>query len=162
MNRKLRTLPVLTVLPLLALPFAAQAQDAGGDLGQQVYAKWCAHCHGENGDGKGVAASRLKPLPRDFTSGKYKVRMTTTGNIPTDQDLIDAIRRGLPATSMPAFPETYLSDAEVAAVVDYIKSFSPWFADPERLNPETITIPDPPPLRQFQEPYLLFQLKILF
>ncbi len=148
MNRKLRALPILTVLLhalLLAQPFAAQAQDASGDLGRQVYAKWCGHCHGENGDGKGVAASRLKPLPRDFTSGKYKIRMTTTGNIPTDEDLTNAIRRGLPATSMPPFPDAYLSDAEVAAVVGYIKSFSPWFADPERLNPETITIPDPPP-----------------
>ncbi|MCP3963485.1 MAG: c-type cytochrome [bacterium] len=132
-------------LVLLVLPVAAQAQDATDELGQQVYTKWCAHCHGEEGDGNGVAASRLKPLPRDFTSGKYKIRMTTTGNIPTDQDLTDAIRRGLYGTSMPAFTAAYLSDAEVAAVVGYIKSFSDWFEDPERQNPETITIPDPPP-----------------
>ena len=53
-----------------------------GGLGQEVYVKWCAHCHGDQGDGLGVAASRLNPKPRDFTSGKYKIRMTTTGNIP--------------------------------------------------------------------------------
>ena len=126
--------------------FGAQAQDAGGgELGQQVYDKWCAHCHGDQGDGEGVAAPRLNPKPRDFTSGKYKIRMTTTGNIPLDSDLVNAVRRGLPGTSMPAFPETFLSDADVDAVVQYIKSFSDWFEDPERQNPETITIPEPPP-----------------
>ncbi len=125
--------------------FGAHAQDAGGELGQRVYDKWCAHCHGDAGDGQGVAASRLKPKPRDFTSGKYKIRMTTTGNIPLDSDLTRAIRLGLYGTSMPAFPDAYLSDAEVEAVVEYIKAFSPWFEDPERQNPETITIPEPPP-----------------
>ena len=134
----------LVAVALFAAP-VAQAQEGGNELGLEVYTKWCGHCHGDEGDGKGVAASRLKPLPRDFTSGKYKIRMTTTGNIPTDEDLTNAIRRGLYGTSMPAFPEAYLSDAEVAAVVEYIKSFSDWFEDPERQNPETITIPDPPP-----------------
>lgn len=136
---------VLIMLPLLAIctPVAhAQEENARG---KEVYTQWCAHCHGENGDGEGVAAARLKPRPRDFTSGKYKIRMTTTGNIPTDEDLTRAIRLGLHGTSMPAFPSNYLSDAEVAAVVDYIKSFSDWFADPELQNPETITIPTPPP-----------------
>ena len=133
------------LMPLLAWPSAVSAQDAANELGLEVYTKWCAHCHGENGDGEGVAADRLKPRPRDFTSGKYKVRMTTTGNIPTDEDLTRAIRIGLAGTSMPAFPSNYLSDGEVAAVVDYIKSFSDWFSDPELQNPETITIPDPPP-----------------
>ena len=137
------TLWVTVFLALVAS--VASAQDAGGELGKQVYDKWCGHCHGDQGDGNGVAASRLKPKPRDFTSGKYKIRMTTTGNIPLDSDLNRAIRKGLYGTSMPAFPPAYLSDAEVEAVVQYIKSFSPWFEDPERQNPETITIPEPPP-----------------
>ncbi len=138
----------LSLSLLLLIASAVSAQDAGGDMGKQVYDKWCVHCHGDTGDGNGVAASRLKPKPRDFTSGKYKIRMTTTGNIPLDSDLIRAVRKGLMGTSMPAFPEAYLSDAEVTAVVEYIKAFSPWFADPERQNPEAITIPDPPPYNQ--------------
>ncbi len=144
----MRGLAIALLACLLAS--VAQAQDAGNELGQQVYDKWCGHCHGEEGDGKGVAASRLNPKPRDFTSGKYKVRMTTTGNIPTDADLTRAIRKGLPGTSMPAFPPSYLSDAEVAAVVEHVKSFSDWFSDPERQNPETITIPNPPPYDEEQ------------
>ncbi len=122
---------------------AAEAQD--NELGREVYDKWCGHCHGAQGDGNGVAASRLKPRPRDFTSGKYKIRMTTTGNIPTDEDIERAIRRGLPYSSMPAFPENFIDDAELDALVAYIKSFSDWFSDPEMQNPETIAIPTPPP-----------------
>ncbi len=137
---------IASIVCLVSLSAASSlsAQDGGNELGLEVYTQWCAHCHGENGDGQGVAAPYLKPLPRDFTSGKYKVRMTTTGNIPTDADLTQAIRQGFPGTSMPAFPAAYLSDADVAAVVSYIKSFSDWFSDPELQNPETITIPTPP------------------
>ncbi len=144
MNGGISRLGFIAFLALLVAS-TTHAQDAAGELGKEVYDKWCGHCHGDQGDGQGVAASRLKPKPRDFTSGKYKIRMTTTGNIPLDSDLTRAIRKGLFGTSMPAFTETYLSDAEVAAVVGYIKAFSPWFADPERQNPETITIPEPPP-----------------
>jgi hypothetical protein len=43
---------------------------------------------------------------------------------------------------MPAFPA--LSEQEVDAVVEYVKAFSPDFADPE-LAPRPITIPSPPP-----------------
>jgi mono/diheme cytochrome c family protein len=132
---------LLTLALLLSSPVLAQDLEAG----KQVYEKWCIHCHGENGDGEGVAAERVKPRPRDFTSGKYKVRMTTTGNIPTDDDLERAIRRGLPYSSMPAFPVSFLSDPELDALVAYVKSFSDWFEDPELQDPEVITIPAPPP-----------------
>ncbi len=134
---------VRILLALLLLASPATAQDL--ELGKEVYDKWCVHCHGDNGDGEGVAASRVKPKPRDFTSGKYKIRMTTTGNIPTDEDLELAIRRGLPYSSMPAFPASFINDGEMDALVAYIKSFSDWFEDPELQNPETITIPNPPP-----------------
>ena len=133
------------MLAVVGLAFTGVAQAQENELGKEIYGKWCAHCHGENGDGQGVAASRLKPKPRDFTSGKYKIRMTTTGNIPTDDDLKNAIRRGLPYSSMPAFTANYISDSELDALVGHVKSFSDWFDDPERQNPETITIPTPPP-----------------
>jgi len=147
--RRFGAVPVLalslTLLAVALLAVPAVAQDGGGDLGQEVYAKWCSHCHGEDGAGKGVAASRLKPEPRDFTSGKYKVRTTTTGNVPTDADVERAIREGLAYTSMPAFPPSQINDAELDAVVEYVKSFSDWFSDPELQDPEVVEIPEPPP-----------------
>lgn len=124
---------------LLAAPTAAQ--EAGGE-GARVYGKYCAQCHNDNGDGRGVAAPYLEPPPRDFTSGKYKLRSTPSGFVPTDADLERSIRLGLPGTAMPAFPN--LTDAELGAVVAHIKAFSPAFEDPEA-RAEPVPIPSPPP-----------------
>ena len=125
------------------IAFSAAAVTAQeNDLGKKVYDKWCEQCHGLDGRGDGVAASRLKPKPRDFTTGKYKVRSTLTGYLPTDEDLRNAVRRGLYYSAMPAF--TNLNDTEIDAVVRYVKTFSADFEDPE-LVPEPIIIPTPPP-----------------
>lgn len=123
----------------LALPLAAQDLEAG----KATYEKWCSQCHGENGDGQGIATRFVKPEPRDFTSGKYKIRMTPTGQLPTDADIERAIRRGLPFTAMPPFEANMISDAELRDLVAYIKSFAPAFAEAESA-PEPITIPTPP------------------
>ncbi len=137
------TLAILLIL--LLIPGVAVAQD---DVGKVLYDKYCSHCHGYEGDGEGVAASRLKPLPRDFTSGKYKVRTTPSGFVPTDDDIKNAIVRGLPYSSMPAF--TNFNAAELDSLVVYLKAFAPDFEDPEAYykDPETqndaIEIPTPP------------------
>ena len=40
-------------------------------LGQRVYEKQCAACHGQDGRGDGEAAYLLYPKPRDLTAGKF-------------------------------------------------------------------------------------------
>ena len=94
----------------------AQGPDVGTEAqresGKNVYLKNCAQCHGENGDGAGYATPHLFPTPRDFTTGRFKVRTTPSGALPTHQDLVNIIRRGMPYTSMPAWPD--LSDQEVS------------------------------------------------
>src|SRR5687768_18603973 len=84
------------------------AQDVGTEAqrasGKQLYGTYCAQCHGEKGDGEGYATPHLYPRPRNFTSGKFKVRTTPNGALPTHQDLVAIIRRGMPYTSMPAWP----------------------------------------------------------
>ena len=123
----------------------AAAQDVGTDAqresGKQLYLKFCAQCHGENGDGEGYATPHLSPRPRNFTSGKYKVRTTPTGALPTHQDLVNIIRRGMPYTSMPAWPT--LSDQEVSDLAHFIKTFSTDFAKAESA-PQPISIPSAP------------------
>jgi mono/diheme cytochrome c family protein len=109
--------------------------------GQETYDKNCAQCHGENGNGQGVAAAHLLPKPRDFTAAKYKLRSTPSGQLPTDADLERVIRQGMPYSSMPAW--TNLSDEEVEGLVQYIKGFSEDFADPS-LAPEPIELPPAP------------------
>lgn len=140
---------LLLVLALTAPAAFAQTPDLGTDeeraAGKEVYDKWCAQCHGENGDGQGIATPYLQPEPRDFTEGKYKVRSTPNGTLPTDADLVDVIRDGLPGTAMPAFPD--LSATEVDHLVAYLKSFSDDFADPQAYG-EPYDFPDPPPFSE--------------
>ncbi len=130
---------------LAATPLSAQGPDVGTEAqrqaGKPLYAKYCAQCHGEKGDGEGYATSRLEPRPRNFTTGKFKVRTTPNGSLPTHQDLVNIIRRGMPYTSMPAWPK--LSDQEVANLAYYITTFSPDFANPERVA-QPMTMPSAP------------------
>lgn len=119
------------LLPLVAATLAWPAVDATADAletGKKLYDRHCAQCHGEKGDGQGAAAPHLKPKPRDFTTGKFKIRTTPSGALPTDADLKRVIRIGMPYTSMPAWPN--LSDADIEALVAYLKSFHGAFADP--------------------------------
>ncbi len=143
-----RTILVAAVLAFLAAPALAQVEpDLGTEkqraAGKILYDKYCAQCHGVNGDGLGSARDYLKPWPRDFTTGTFKFRTTPSGSAPTTEDIIRVIRLGVPYTSMPAFPESRLSDADVLNLVYYIKGFSENFSDPDYLE-APITIPAPP------------------
>ena len=62
--------------------------------GKAVYDKHCVECHGSTGKGDGPAAMMMVPHPRDFTSGRYKIRSTETGSVPTDDDLLRSVRQG--------------------------------------------------------------------
>ena len=84
-------------------------------LGEQVYGRHCADCHGERGAGV--------PLAYPPLAGNRAVRMDNTAN------LIQVVLRGgfAPATAgnprpfgMPPF-QMVLSDEEVAAVISYIR-----------------------------------------
>ncbi|MBY0497731.1 MAG: c-type cytochrome [Cyanobacteria bacterium] len=122
----------------------AQGPDIGTqaqrDSGKTLYLKNCSQCHGDNGDGEGYATPHLFPKPRNFTSGKFKVRTTPNGALPTHQDLVNIIRRGMPYTSMPAWPG--LSDGEVSDLAYFIKTFYPDFASAEA--PKPMELPSAP------------------
>ncbi len=95
-------------------------------LGESVYARHCAVCHGPGGRGNGPAAPSLIPRPRDFTLGQFKYKSTATGQPPTDLDLIAVVSKGLPASAMPYW-EDVLSKKEILSVVRFIKTLSPVF-----------------------------------
>ena len=145
--RALGCLAVLIVM-LCAAPTGsvrAQAPDVGTEAqresGKRLYLKYCSQCHGEKGDGEGYASPHLRPRPRNFTTGKYKVRTTPNGALPTHQDLVNIIRRGMPYTSMPAWPT--LSDQEVSDLAHFITTFSPDFTNPENV-PKPVPLPSAP------------------
>lgn len=142
----MRLTTVFLGLCLAAAPaFAAPnlGSEAERNAGKALYDKNCAQCHGEKGDGNGVAAPHLMPRPRDFTTAKFKIRTTPSGKLPTDADLHHIIKVGMPYTSMPAWPN--LSDVEITNLVYYVKSFSPEFAQPDG-QVEGMTMPAAPAL----------------
>ena len=90
--------------------------------GKKAYEKRCAGCHGDKGDGAGTAAIFLTPKPRDFTSGIFKFRSSALGTLPSDQDLMQTLSKGVSGTSMPAFAD--VPEQERFAIVQYVKTFS--------------------------------------
>lgn len=115
--------------------------EAQREAGKKVYLEKCSQCHGEKGDGNGVAKPFLRPEPRDFTSGIFKFRSTASGELPTDEDLKRSIRNGMPYTAMPAWSN--LTDEEVTDLVYFIKTFNDYFSGPYGVV-EPIKIPKPP------------------
>jgi DMSO reductase family type II enzyme heme b subunit len=129
-------LTVLAASALFAWPSAsADAQNAQLDRGRDVYDRWCASCHGFDGDGEGPAAAYMLPRPRDFTRGLYQIRTTAGGEIPTDDDILRIINEGMPGTTMPGWRDQ-LGRRDREALVAYLKSFYPPFE----------TMPEPEPL----------------
>jgi cytochrome c oxidase cbb3-type subunit 2 len=112
--------------------------DAQRQAGKTLYEKNCSQCHGAQGNGQGPAAIHLRPMPRDFTSGKFKIRTTPNGALPTHENLVSIIKRGMPYSSMPPWPS--FTDQELSALAYYVMSFSPDFANPE-LVPKPLDLP---------------------
>lgn len=85
--------------------------------GPQLYVQHCAACHGERGDGQGLASPYLFPKPRNFRLGKFK--LVSTGNLaPSSADLENVLHRGMPGSSMPPWPK--LSDEERKLLIAHV------------------------------------------
>ena len=110
--------------------------------GEGLYQEHCASCHGADGNGKGTVASDLSTKPRNFTKGIYKFRSTPSGELPTDDDLLRTIAVGIPGTAMEGYQE--FPQADLLALVAYLKTFSPRFLKTRPGTP--IIVPSPRPL----------------
>jgi mono/diheme cytochrome c family protein len=113
---------VAALLLLLAGPALAAPTEADVAL----YARWCARCHGEKGDGRGPAAVALAfngNPPRDFTAGRFKLTSVPSGAAPADADLERTIAAGIPGTSMPYFADLLTAD-EIRRLARVVRSFA--------------------------------------
>lgn len=157
MDRKgFKLLLFLLLLPFIMVGQSGAQEEAAaparampkGDAakGKIVFEKRCVWCHGWDGTGEGPAADVVRPKPRDFTRAKYRIRTTTSGKLPTDRNLFDAISNGLPGTSMPAW-RGVISDQEISDVAQHLKTLSKKFARWAKKNkpiPEVIVGPEIP------------------
>ena len=90
------------------------------NYGKQVYQRRCQGCHGAKGDGNGPAAAFMhKDRPRNFNLAVFKFRLTPSGSLPDDGDLLRTITRGVRGTSMPTWHE--LPEKDRLAVIQYVK-----------------------------------------
>jgi len=107
--------------PLPALAFAlaaaaivaaaARAQDPDQDPGKIVYDKWCTPCHG---DGPGKPGTMV--LAQRYGSSRPALLEQRTDL--TAEYLGTFVRQGVGV--MPQFRKTEITDAELAAMVDYL------------------------------------------
>lgn len=91
------------------------------EQGKRVYTHYCVNCHGDDGAGNGRSARGLWPPPRNFTRGVFKFGGVSEPALPSDDALARIVRHGLNGTAMLPWD---LSDGELAAVIQYIKTFS--------------------------------------
>lgn len=126
-----RAIP-LAALAVLVAGAPVSAQEAAP--GEDVYDRWCAGCHGAEGEGDGPAAGTMLPRPRDFTTAQYQVRSTPSGALPTDADILHVIDEGMPGTAMPGWKDQ-LSEEQRQDLVDVLKGFSTFFESEEPAEP---------------------------
>ena len=103
---------VLLTLCILAAVATARAADV-----KENWDKYCLKCHGK--DGKGNTPTGRKLHVKDYTDAKVQADMK-------DDEMIKIIKEGKKegdTTKMKAF--TDLSDAEVKALVAYIRTMKP-------------------------------------
>lgn len=108
----------------MALPLLASAGEAPPDRlarGLSLYRRHCASCHGEGGRGDGPGAPLNRPKPRDFSTGQFRLVSSANG-VPTDDDLLRTITRGVPGTGMPAWD--HMGEEDRRALVSAVRDLS--------------------------------------
>lgn len=98
------------------LPATLENIDVGRALYQvDAQPTACKICHGADGNGFGMMAQGLIPMPRNFTCAE------TMQEIP-DGQIFWIIKNGSPGTGMP--PYTGLSDEQIWQLVLYLRQFA--------------------------------------
>ncbi len=85
--------------------------------GKELYTTTCASCHGETGQGDGVAGASMNPKPRDFTSAEG----WTNGR--KFEDMYKTLEEGIVENGMVSY--SYMPPKDRIAIIHYIrKNFS--------------------------------------
>jgi mono/diheme cytochrome c family protein len=108
--------------------------------GATAFMRACRPCHGALGDGTGPQAVGMDPPPRDLRLGIVSFASVPSGSLWRDEDVVRIVRAGLAGTGMRAWKD--ISDDDLAAIVQFLKTLAPRFRD-ERPGDPITTSPDP-------------------
>jgi mono/diheme cytochrome c family protein len=109
--------------------------------GYDAYMQYCRACHGDKGDGKGPASYGLRPPPRDFTKGIFKfARVSSSDELPHDDDLIRIVKGGLHGTAMLPWD---IPKEELHKIIHYIKTFAPQKFEKKKKSGDLVKTLDP-------------------
>ena len=87
--------------------------EASLQRGEEIYITGCIDCHGEDGRGDGLAASRLNPKPSDFRAEHVKTL--------SDGELFYIITYGIDGSSMQ--PMGFFDEEKRWHLVNYLRTF---------------------------------------
>lgn len=87
--------------------------------GKELYATSCASCHGETGEGNGVAGAALNPPPRNF------VNPQPWKNGPKISDMYVTLQEGIPNSGMASF--STIPPEDRFAIIQYVHTFNPTY-----------------------------------
>ena len=91
----------------LEVPAAPAPDEKSLARGRELYTKACAACHGVEGKGDGLLATKTEfnSQPANFTIPlrSIKIRSTLVGSAPAEADLFRTLTRGLPGSAMLSF-----------------------------------------------------------
>ena len=107
----MRVATLMASLALLALGTSAVAADS--DPGEQVYKRWCVHCHAAGRGNPGTASLQTK-----YKNEKPAVLLERTDLTP--EFVAFSVRQGV--MSMPPFRKTEVTDTELAALSKWLAS----------------------------------------
>lgn len=88
--------------------------------GKQLYDKYCAVCHGDQGAGDGFNAFNLDPRPRSLADSSYMTALSD----PALAQVIALGGRGVNrSVLMPAYRYTF-NENQISYLVSYVRTFS--------------------------------------
>jgi len=105
-------------------------------IGKKLFNYNCADCHGESGKGDGYNAKNLDFEPRDLTDSEERI----LGDL-TNEEIFNTLSRDIKDEDasvvpfMPTFKNT-LAEAEIWAIIAYIRTLHPNDAPKITLTPE--------------------------
>jgi high-affinity iron transporter len=97
----------------VSVPAATLASPEARARGRALFLQYCALCHGEAADGRGVRRAGLSSAPANFRNPEWR-------QAATPRQVFSTIRDGKPGTSMPAWAS--LDEAQSWDLTAYVLS----------------------------------------